>query len=379
MIAPINRAALGRGVALSVESLRAGELRQPLLTAKSLLGLLGLRSIAAAGRLADDVVAPGHRAVSVTSPWLVVAPPRSGTTLLFDLLAQDPRFSAMRMYESMFPAASLHRAFEAMARLDPRTGGAISSLLAEVNQRLLAPVDPVHRSRFEEHEEDVPIFMPALVDGSALSALPFYDKIPEMRFLDDLPASLQDEVMAFYKSSIQRFLHAAPGRTYLAKNVHSGGRLRALRRAFPDMRMIHIARHPYQVIPTAIQLAQTFWTRGNPGVVVRPDAPSFQAFGFGVMELYRRLLQAEREEPADRFCTVRFDDLVREPRRVVEHLYRRFDTPIDETFSRRLDTAVAARDRHKSARPFTLETVGISRETIHRELYDVFEAYGFSR
>jgi hypothetical protein len=379
VIAPVNRAALDRGLAISLDAIRGGALREPLLTATRLLGLASLSSITAAGRLADDLVAPDHREVRVESPWVVVAPPRSGTTLLFDLLAQDPRFCAMKMYESIFPAASLHRAFAAMARLDPRTGGALSSLLAEMNQRLLAPVDPVHRSRFDEHEEDVPIFMPLFVDGSALSALPFYNRIPEMRFLDDQPLELQRAVMEFYESSIQRFLHGAPGRTYLAKNVHSGGRLRALRRAFPDMRMIHIARHPYQVIPTAIQLAQTFWTRGNPGVAARPDAPEWQAFGFGVMELYRRLLRAEREEPAELFCTVRFDELVREPRRVVEHIYRRFDTPIDDTFSRRLDAAVALRDRHKSARPFTLADVGISRETIQRELHEVFEAYGFER
>jgi hypothetical protein len=377
VIAPVNRAALDRGLAVSLDALRGGARGVPLRSATRLLGLAGFSSVTALGRLADDVIAPDHRHVPIESPWLVVAPPRSGTTLLFDLLAQDPRFSAMKMYESMFPAASIHRAFAAIARLDPVTGGALSSLLAEMNQRFLAPVDPVHRSRLDEHEEDVPIFMPLLVDGSAQSALPFYDKIPEMRFLDDQPAALQDTVMEFYASSIQRFLLQAPGRTYLAKNVHSGGRVRALRRAFPDMRMIHVVRHPYQVIPTAIQLAQTFWTRGNPGVPARPDAPEWQAFGFGVMDLYRRLLRAEREEPAELFCTVRFDELVREPRRVVEHLYRRFDTPIDEAFSRRLDAAVAGRDRHKSARPFTLADVGMSRETIHRELYEVFEAYGF--
>lgn len=376
---PINGAALRRGLALSLGELSRGELQQPLLSAGRLLGVRSLAALSAAGRLADELVWPDYRDVRIEAPWLIVAPPRSGTSLLFDLLVRDARFSAMRMYESMFPAATLHHGFEALARLDPLTGGALSTLLAYANRTMMEPVDAVHRSRLEEHEEDVPLFMPSLVDASSTSAFPCYDRIPEMRFLDDAPEPLQTRVMDYYHASIKRFMLRSSGMTYLAKNVHSGGRWRALRRTFPDMRMVHIVRHPYHVIPTAIQLAQTFWTRGDASVVARPDAPEWQAFGFAVMDLYRRLLEAEREHPQELFCTVRFDDLVQNPRAVVEHIYARFGRPLDDDFSRKLDAAIAHRDRHKSQKPFTLDDVGISRETIHRELADVFDAYGFAR
>ncbi|MCA9658405.1 MAG: sulfotransferase, partial [Myxococcales bacterium] len=50
--------------------------------------------------------------------------------------------------------------------------------------------------------------------------------------------------MAHYRGTVQRLLHRAPpGSTFLAKNVSSYGRIASLLEAFPDARLIHIARH----------------------------------------------------------------------------------------------------------------------------------------
>ena len=75
------------------------------------------------GRALDNVFASTSRREPLTQPVFIIAPPRSGTSLLQKLLSLDEeRFVHQKMYQTIFPAVSIQRVLEALARLDGRLG-----------------------------------------------------------------------------------------------------------------------------------------------------------------------------------------------------------------------------------------------------------------
>ncbi|MBU6163262.1 MAG: sulfotransferase, partial [Myxococcales bacterium] len=63
----------------------------------------------------DSIVYPRIKQHPMQSPVFIVANPRSGTTYLHRLMAMDEeRFTAMRLWHTMFPSVSAHRGVRAI-------------------------------------------------------------------------------------------------------------------------------------------------------------------------------------------------------------------------------------------------------------------------
>ncbi|WP_166805004.1 sulfotransferase [Nitrosococcus wardiae] len=63
------------------------------------------------GFLFDEIFFRGYRKVSVFQPLLVLGPPRSGTTLLHRVLAQDSQFTTFATWECLFAPSVTQRLF----------------------------------------------------------------------------------------------------------------------------------------------------------------------------------------------------------------------------------------------------------------------------
>ena len=71
--------------------------------------------IVALGRALDRPFFPGFKRQPVQEPVFIVAPPRSGTTLTQKLLSLDEeRFVYNALYQTIFPAVSFQRCFDAL-------------------------------------------------------------------------------------------------------------------------------------------------------------------------------------------------------------------------------------------------------------------------
>src|SRR5262249_10180537 len=86
--------------------------------------------IVAVGRILDHLFFPGFRRQEVREPIFIVAPPRSGTTFLQNLMCLDEeRFTHVRLYQTIFPAVTYHRIFHFLAWLDGKCGGILARLV----------------------------------------------------------------------------------------------------------------------------------------------------------------------------------------------------------------------------------------------------------
>ncbi len=375
---PLSLQLLAGGLASHARVLRHGTELERRITRRCLTmiaraSLINLISGAFTGL--DHALFPGFKRVRPTAPVFVVAPARSGTTLLFNLLASDPQFVGAELYKSIFPAISFRRAVRG---LGARLGEARSQeLLAKINDGL-DEVDSVHRTRMHELEEDGPYFEMRMSSPYSMRFFPFWSGIQRLARLDDCPPAATRGVLKGYYAMVQRVLYDSPERTYLAKAVCSAGRIASLLELFPDARLIHIVRHPFKVIPSALHM---HWVMSHIGVppALRPDLTTSvftHEYFEGLLFNYQRLLEWERRLPPERWLTLRFDQLIADPRGTVDQVYRHFGIARDAAAERALEAASARASRHRArAKPPTLAQLGLSRAYIHARLRDVFEAY----
>jgi hypothetical protein len=381
-------AVLARGLRQHLDVLRRGDQDERALARvgrtlmRDMVFRLGISDV---GRMLDYVVAPSFRKVKVRAPVFVVSPPRSGTTLLYSLLAADRRFFAPRLYETLLPSVSLLWLAERIGSLcQRRLGGRLARRFDRWEEQRFASSDPIHRVRHREIEEDALLFDRHLVCPSSLRLFPRGEELARLVLLDEHPAAVRAAVMEAYYRALQRLLHRAPGRTYLVKNVHSAGRIGSLLERFPDARFVHIVRSPYDVIPSAVRL---FRASNYLGVTepYRPTMPlgheCWHVFAEQAIDAYQRLLRWEREVPASQWITLRFSALVGDPLASVREIYEHFDIELPPAVEADVAAEAARAEQFRSTDGTTpsLEDVGLTRERVYMRLREVFEAYDLPR
>jgi len=370
------RHAVRAGMALALRAREGGRADVYDACKRQVARLRAQQALTTLARFLDDVCYRGYRKVEIEAPVFIAAPARSGTTLLFNLMARDPAFTCMKTYQTQLPAVSIDRLIRNVARLDRPLGGRLSRWLERMNAEV-SRFEHVHRTRLEEPEEDSGLFLGALVEPNVNLVFPFGHAMDDRWYLDDFPEPERTRVMDWYLASLKRHLYDAPGRRLLVKNAHAAGRLASIRRALPDLRVIHIARHPYQTVPSSVSLVANGY-RAMTGLEPETAAPAWRAIADATMEYYRRLLRFERAYPKGQWITVRFDDLVRDPLATVERIYAHLDLPMSAEAARAIGEEAAAGERHRSrGHGYTLEEFGLTREAIRGELAEVFDAYGF--
>jgi hypothetical protein len=282
----------------------------------------------------------------------------------------------MKTYQTQLPAISIEHLIRRIARLDRPLRGRLTKLLDKMNAEV-SRFEHVHRTRLEEPEEDSGLFLGALVEPNVNLVFPFGHAMDDRWYLDDFPEPERSRVMDWYLASLKRHLYDAPGRRLLVKNAHAAGRLTSIRRALPDLRVIHIARHPYQTVPSSMSLMLNGY-RAMTGLTPEPAAPEWRAIADATIEYYRRLLRFERAFPQKQWISVRFDDLVRDPFATVERIYDHLQLPLSEEAARSIGEEAASSARHRSrGHSYALEDFGLTRESIYEPLREVFDAYGF--
>jgi hypothetical protein len=329
------------------------------------------------GRLLDDVFCRGWRRQPVAAPVFIVATPRSGTTFLQRLLSLDSaRFKPLLLYEMIFSAVVWQRAIEGLGRLDRALGRPAGRVAEAVNRLAFGKWDDRHKIRLDLPEEDEALYIFTLVTETVYLLFPYFRELPPVGFADALPEHEADRAVGFFRESLQRLLFVrGQGRTALTKSTCSLGRVRALRRAFPDARFIHLVRHPAEAIPSHVSVFFPTWQVHSPEI--GKISPETRAYAALAASWYRHMLTEAAAIPQDHYILVPYEELVVDPRSAVERIYRRFGFTLDAAFALRLDAAVAQAKRYRSTHRYSLAEYGLDEAWLEEEVGDVLAAYGY--
>jgi hypothetical protein len=189
--------------------------------------------------------------IELAPPVIVVGPMRSGTTRLQRLLASVPGFTALKLYEVVFPVPG-RREFAARAALrpDPRI------VATDRMYRFLWWLNPANRWIHPTGPMEVDEELAMLEQSCAGSMIEAQRRVPSFaRHCEDTD---QGESWRYLKDLLKLrawFTGTDPSIPYVLKTPQSMQDLAAIHRVFPGAHYIFIHRDPAQVVASAASLA----------------------------------------------------------------------------------------------------------------------------
>ncbi len=284
---------------------------------------------------ADRARSPEIACEQIVRPLFVVGLPRTGTTLLHTLLAQDPATRAPLAWEAREPSPPPER--ESFER-DPRIAPCARDL--EGLYKLLPEFRAVHPMAADWPQECVAITAHAFVSlqFSTTWRIPAYTSW--MRAQDHGPA------YALHRRFLQHLQWRNPGERWELKTPGHLWTLGALFAAYPDAGVIHTHRDPVRVLASlaslAAQLRKIASDAIDPGEIGREWGPEL-ASALSSASSFR----AREPGLAERFVDVQFGDLNRDPLGVVEAIYAHFGLELGREARARMETFLRANAREK--------------------------------
>lgn len=209
------------------------------------------------GFLLDEIFFRGYRRVQIREPLFVLGVPRSGTTNLHAVLAQDPQFTTFSAWECLFaPSVSQRLFWRWLGRLDARIGAPLRRLLGLVERRVFGALDDVHAMSLDTPEEDYFALMPVLSCFILVLAFPRSPHLWRMGNFDrDMPAPERERLLGYYADALRRHLYVhGPDKRLLSKNAAFASLANGLADAFPDARFLVCLRDPMETVPSQLQL-----------------------------------------------------------------------------------------------------------------------------
>jgi omega-hydroxy-beta-dihydromenaquinone-9 sulfotransferase len=331
------------------------------------------------GRAIDHLLFPGFKRHPVSQPVFIIAPPRSGTTLVQNLFSLDEdRFVHLKMYQTIFPAVCFQRGFDALGWLGGVFGHPVVKLLSWCEKKWFGGWDSMHKMRLNQPEEDDALFLYAFESEAIYLLFPYIKELWEAGFPDALPVKQRHRLMGYYRSCLQRHLYAnGPTRTLLSKATQSSGTVESLMEEFPDARFITIIRHPYRSVASHVSLFVPAWKAHSPDIA--KDGPVSKAYGQLAVEWYKHLFQFRTKIDAARYYCIDYRELVRDPGATIEIAYAHFGWPMSDAMRSRLKEATRRQGEFKSQHEYTLEEFGLSKEWIQAELGEILDYYKLER
>ncbi|WP_183092524.1 sulfotransferase family protein [Nocardioides stalactiti] len=318
----------------------------------------------------DPVVSPALRRTEVRRPVFSIGHARSGTTYQHRLMASDPQFSYLLMYEMFFPSLIEKRILRGLLAVDEQLGGRVRKRIQAAEEKALAETNDMHRTGLFVAEEDEFLLTFSLGSGFWMVLFPYLDRL-DFHAVDRWPEEKRRKVMAFYKECVRRQLVLTGKPVHLSKNANFSGRMESLIETFPDARVVIPIRNPYQTVPSLMKMMQTAWRQqGHPEELIRA---SLRTLADQSYETYEHPLEVLARHPEVRASVLDYRDLVADPGAAMRRVYA--DLDLDLTPEQEASFAAAGDRGHETAHRYSLEEFGLDKDEIHERLADLFDTY----
>ncbi len=233
----------------------------------------------------------------IETPLVITGPPRSGTSILFELLALDPNSRAPLGWEVLHPV--------------PFKGATESTRLAmsECEQEFWADVQPefaaIHELRSDLPVECVTLTLPGFSGGhwGMIANIPNWEA--------DYSAT-----MHYHRALLQTLQYGGPPRNWVVKTPLYLVFIDLLFATYPDAWVVHTHRDPLKTEPSSLStLCTVRWERSD-----EVELPEAGGVGLGDMMILLAKRRAAGELP-DRIIDSHFTELMADPVAAVEKLY----------------------------------------------------------
>jgi Sulfotransferase family len=274
----------------------------------------------------------------IKRPVFITGMPRSGSTFLHELFAEDPANRVPRVWEVMFPIPSDNGT---RSKVEPRVRKAESCLWWF--RRLAPRANSVYPLRAWTPHECVAIHSYTLLseEFAMICRVPAYEA-----FLRDTDFTL---TYAWQKRFLQYLQLSDPTKQWILKSPDHVHTLEHLLTVFPDAVVIQTHRNPLEVLKSSMHLTEVlegaFARADDRSQIRKREARNLAEHMEGITSF--REAHPEQDE---RFIDVKYHELVSDPLTVIRQIYQRLDRPLTEMAAEKMQSLASRRSRYKGRR-----------------------------
>ncbi len=318
-------------------------------------------------RLVDDARRhPEIEAQRIEQPLVVIGLPRTGTTIMYDLLTQDPASRAPREFEWYIPWPASE---EATFATDPR----IAVVTAMYDNYLKHAPELTSIQRLDcTQPGECNHGMTFHFAGSN-----FWAEYGVPKFMQWIIDEVPEGLYRTHKRLLQQFQWKGPKGRWVLKSPHHLFDLGGLLETYPDAGLVWTHRDPVSTFSSLSGFVAALQRATGGG-------GDLHAIGRSVFELWSaamaRATRLRRENPEvdARIIDIAHRDVVVDPVGSIRRVYARFDLPFTDALQDRIGTFLADNPsasrlgRHKHSP----EQYGIDPEEVHARLAEYYDRFG---
>ena len=305
---------------------------------------------------------------TVDRPLFVLGLPRTGTTILYGIIAQDPAHRSPASWEVADP---LPPPEPATYENDPRIGRTDAELAQF--RKLVPDIDSIHPMGATLPQECLVIL--AYDFHSLQFELCFNATSYEEWYLaQDLGPTYR-----FHREFLQTLGSRAHGERWVLKSPQHLASLDALLGEYPDALIVQTHRDPVKVLPSVSSLHYAL--RAATSDELDPRRIGREQTRLWSESLSRAVAVRDRlPQHAGQFIDIQFQEIVRDPMGAVRRIYGHFDMPLSSEAERRMIAFIASnpRDKHGTHR-YTPAMFGLDAAEISRQFEDYYRRFGVPR
>ena len=293
---------------------------------------------------------PEILAEPIHNPFFIIGLPRTGTTLLYNLLALDPAFRTPLGYEAVAPVFSL---------IDSDiTRGDIAECQFDFEIDINNQVEAMHN-----HRQHLPIECQNIMTN--VLALLYSETIGDSNPSEINNYSVPD--YQWHKKVLQVLQYEGTSKTWLLKCPSHINNMEQLTKVYPKARIIHTHRDPISVIPSCAKLLKYF------------TASHCKSCNFErTLETFINTLEAGLRETIDQRASstiasssiqdTYFNQLLENPISSLREIYNYFDIPFSQEIKTNALAYLEANPRYSKGKySCSFEEFGLSKEHIYQQ------------
>jgi hypothetical protein len=318
---------------------------------------------------------PAIASEPIDAPLFVIGPPRTGTTILLELLALDSSLRAPLAWEALHPLpVSTDVVHDRARRRD----------LSECEQEFWSDVHPEFMT-MHELASDLPCecvhFLAYDFAGPHWSML--YDTPTFMGWQLERIEPLLARVYRLHRRMLQTFQHGSepPGSEPRRWLLKSPGHLQTLAQVFaeyPDAKVIHTHRDPRKFIASLVSLLAVLrFTRSD-----QVDAVTLGPLMELTYQMFLEQVIDQRENgaiPNEQIVDSHFVDLMADPVSSLRRLYEQLELAWPANHDRTVHDYLAAKPKGKhGAHKYTFADVGLDEDSVRATFAKYVAHYGIT-
>jgi hypothetical protein len=304
----------------------------------------------------------------ITRPVFIIGLPRTGTTILHDILAQDPSNRAPMTWEAMFPSPPPEsETFETDPRIET-----CEALFPDIDAQIPG-FKAMHPMGARLTQECVTLM------GETMCTPLFHNqfRVPSYQDWVDREADFR-HVYDFHRQQLQHLQSRhRRDRWVLKTGAHLWG-LEHLLETYPDARIVFTHRDPVDSMTSYASLTSLVRTMSSDDVDRVEIARDWTARLHRVV-MHALEVRAAGAYPDAIFYDMHFPDFVADQFAVVQKIYETFGLPLGEEAATRMRAFIAANPKGKHGEHrYTPEEYGVDPAAVRHAFRDYIDRYQLS-